>query len=524
MVEALALAGALIRHRALAIRRDWKSKPLYGFALVAGVAVFLAILLGTFSAVRVLVNASAIGLLRTIPAWAFLIYLFTDVLIAFGQALGDLYLSRDMPILIAMPLRIPSIVAAKFVLGVAQNEVYAVVFLLPFAAGYLLGMGAAWWTIPVAFAAILVFPATLYAALVVATIAVLRIVPAKAAKEGLWLIGASVPTVFWFLSFYKVAHITGDVASMRLPSTPGWLPSTWIGEALSRLGAGDDAAAFAWLALLGIATFLAAPIALVVVARTFERGWSGATTLPARRVAVAQALRSPRSPAHALARKDLLTFARSPQLWFNHIAALGFVGYLVVGHSVQSPLLALTPQLAMLQIGFTAVLGAINPGMTAISLEHASVWVMRAAPLTAQDIVRSKFGVAYLQTGLVAAVGAAALATAYGFAFWADAAIVAFALASSATSVAVGIAFDASHPSFDWDNPNQINRGVRMVVPFLDNVGWLIAAGIALYALRAVGPPAAGLAAGVAVSFAVMAVVGVSALRTARIRIAALEV
>ncbi|HXW76632.1 MAG TPA: hypothetical protein VEJ20_04405 [Candidatus Eremiobacteraceae bacterium] len=522
--EAWFLVKALLRNRALAIRRDWEGRSLYGFAIVFGVSVFCIILLGTMGGVRVLVAAGAVSLLLSIPAWAFLIYLFTDVLIAFGQALGDLYLSRDMPILLTMPLRMSSIVVAKFVLGVVQNEVYAVIFLMPFALGYLVGAGAAWWTYPCIASAVLIFPATLYAALVVVTIVALRYIPPRLAKEGLWLAGASVPTVFWFLSFYRVAHLTGSIASMRLPAPPAWLPSTWIGQSLAQLGAGSPGEGLRFFLLLAAVTLIGAPIAIGLVSRSFSMGWTAAVSVPSRRSAASAATSVRATPRAAVVKKDLKTFVRSPQLWFNHIAALGFVGYLLVGHAT-SPVIPLTTQLAMVQVGFVAVLGALNPGMTAISLEHAAIWILKAAPLDAREILSAKFIVAYVQTGIISAIGAAALSIGYGFDAGKTSAIVLFALCASASAVCVGIAFDASFPSFDWENPNHINRGLRMIVPFLINIGVLVACAIVLFVLRFANLPGAeGAEAGLTISIGLYAIASIEAMRMAQRDIAALEV
>jgi ABC-2 type transport system permease protein len=523
--EAWLLTKALVKHRALAIRRDWKSRSLYGFALALALGVFALIFAGTYGSVRVLEAASANGMIDSVPAWAFLIYLFTDILIAFGQALGDLYLSRDMPILVSMPLRTVSIIIAKFALGVAQNEVYALIFLLPFTLAYLAGLGAAWWTYPIAAAAVFVFPATLYAPLIVVTIAALRAIPAKIAKEGLWIIGASVPTIFWFLSFYRVAHLSGNVATMRLPTPPDWLPSTWIGDAISMLAQGNREAALTWLSLLAMATFVACPVALIIVSRSFGKGWSSAISLPARRRVETGAPREPSTPVAALIRKDALMFLRSPQLWFNHLTALAFVVFLLVGHTVQTPLLPLTPQLAMVQIGFVAVFGALNPGMTALSLEHLGVWVLRSAPLSARQILRAKFVVACGQAAAVAAISAAALAFGYGFSAFVSVAMIAFAIGASASSISVGIAFDAAFPNFSWENPNHINRGLRMVIPFISNTGTLLVCAIVLFGARfAIASPPIALGAGLAACVGVQIFVSLGTLHRARRDIAALEV
>ena len=523
--EGVHLTLALVRNRALAIRRDWKSRSLYGFAVALALGVFGFIFLGTYGGVRVLAAASATGMIATIPAWAFLIYLFTDILIAFGQALGDLYLSRDMPILVAMPLRTANIILAKFALGVAQNEVYVAIFLLPFALAYLAATGAAWWTYPIAIAAVAVFPAMLYAPLIVVTIAALRVIPPRIAKEGLWLVGASVPTAFWFLSFYRVAHLSGNVTTMALPTPPDWLPSTWVGDMLTMLAQGNREGALAWFGLLLLATLVACPAALVLVSRGFSQGWGTAAVAPPRPLRNVAAPREASTPVAALIRKDLLAFVRSPQLWFNHVTALVFVVFLIVGNNVRTPLLPLTPQLAMVEIGFVAIFGALNPGMTALSLEHLAVWVLRTAPLSARQILTAKFAVACGQTALIAAVSAAVLSFGYGFGPGVGFAILIFALGASASAVCAGIAFDAAFPSFAWENPNHINRGLRMVIPFLTNVATLTACAFLLFGMRAlIAQPAWALAVGVCASAAAQAAVAVVALRQARRDIAALEV
>src|SRR5579864_4344881 len=126
------LTGTMLVQKWLAARRDWSTRTFYVVALGAGGVLFLFILFGTYTGARTLYDDHADKLLASIPAWAFLVYLFTDIFIAFGQALGDLYLATDMPALLTMPLRISSIVVGKFVCGVAQNEVYVIAFLVPF--------------------------------------------------------------------------------------------------------------------------------------------------------------------------------------------------------------------------------------------------------------------------------------------------------------------------------------------------------------------------------------------------------
>ncbi len=520
----LFLSGWIVRQRALAARRDWSSRTVYAVAIGAGSILFLMILGGTYVGVRTLIDAEAWHLLWSIPVWAFLVYLFTDIFIAFGQALGDLYLATDMPGLLSMPLRMSSIVVAKFVGGVLQNEIYVATFLVPFVLGYFLGTGTPWWAYPIALVGIAVFPAMLYAVLAAVTILALRYIPSGQAKEALWLLGAIVPTTFWVASFSGIARAKGDIATLQLPAPPNWLPSTWIGNVISLLSMRHTAEAVVWFVFLLFAAVVICPAALTFISQSFAQGWSESITV-ARRAGPSRLRRlASAAPWVALFRKDAWTLVRTPQLWFSHITSLGFVGYLLVGHKVQTPLLPLTIQLAMVQIGFVAVLAGLNPGMTALSLEHGSIWILRAMPLTAADILRGKFLVAWGQTAIVISFGAAALAYGYGFGLGSTVALVFFALLISLASVCYGLVFDTTFPSFNWDNPNAINRGIRMIIPFLSGVGTLLICAGALGAGRILVHGKAGAVVGLGMSAGFIALIAYRSLRISLANIAALEV
>ena len=520
----LFLSANIVRQRSLAARRDWSSRAVYAVAIAAAGVLFLLILFGTYVSIGALVDAQAWRLLWSIPAWAFLIYLFTDIFIAFGQALGDLYLASDMSRLLSMPLRTSSIVVAKYVSGVVQNEIYVFTFLVPFVLGYFLATHAPWWAYPIALVGVIVFPAMLYAVLAAVTILALRYIPSQQAKETLWLLGAIVPTVFWVASFSGIARAHGDISTLQLPPPPSWLPSTWIGNVVSLLTMGHVGTALLWFALLLFATVVVCPAALAFISQSFAQGWSESVTV-ARRPGAQRARRLlSAKPWVALFRKDAWTLVRTPQLWFSHITSLGFVGYLLVGHKVQTPLLPLTLQLAMVQIGFVAVLASLNPGMTALSLEHGSIWMLRAMPFSTTDILRSKFFIAWGQTALVICFGAAALAYGYDFGLGRTLALVFFALLMSVASVSLGLAFDTTFPSFTWDNPNAINRGVRMIIPFLGGITTLMICALALGAMRVLVHGVNGVIAGLDVSAAITFLVASSSLRTSRANIEALEV
>jgi hypothetical protein len=280
--------------------------------------------------------------------------------------------------------------------------------------------------------------------------------------------------LFWVASFSGIARARGDVSTLQLPAPPPWLPSSWLGNVIAALSMRHFGDAFVWFGLLMVATVVVCPAALAFISGGFVQGWSESITIPRRK---AQALqRAPQRASRwvALFRKDVWTLLRTPQLWFSHITSLGFVGYLLVGHKVQTPALPLTIQLAMVQMGFVAVLAGLNPGMTALSLEHGSIWILRAMPFSAIDILKDKFAFAWAQTAFIVSLGAAGLGYGYALGLPGTLALVVFALLMSLCSTSYGLAFDTQFPSFHWENPNSINRGVRMIMPFLAGVATLL--------------------------------------------------
>jgi ABC-2 type transport system permease protein len=483
IAKTIALTVALVRFRILASRRDWTSRKLYIAASVAAGVLAFCIFGGTLLGVHTLALAHATGLIFSIASWAFLVYLFTDLFIAFQQALNDLYLSSDMPILLAMPLRPASIVVAKFVLGVGQNLVYVGVFLLPFVLGYLAGLAAPWWAYPIVLLALVLFPALLYAMLATITIITLRFVAPRFAKEMLWVIAMIVPIVFWLMSFARLAHLDGDVSTLQLPATPAWLPSTWAGNVLAFAAVGDGRQALGWILSMSFVTLVACPVGLFIVSLGFVEGWSRGVS-GKRTSAMASGAPPMLTPVSTIVWKDISILLRSPQLWFNHIASIGFIGYLLIGHQVQTPLLPLTVPLAMMQIGFVAVLDGINPGMTALSLEHRSMWLLLAGPLSPRQIFTAKVASAYAQTALISALAAILLGVGYRFSAAHTLSLVAFALCMAVVSISFGVGFDTRFPSFDWENPNAINRGIRMIFPFLNALLVLAMCGAMLAACR----------------------------------------
>jgi len=116
------------------------------------------------------------------------------------------------------------------------------------------------------------------------------------------------------------------------------------------------------------------------------------------------------------------------------------------------------------------------------------------------------------------------LSAGYGFNLPQSFAVVGFGVIMAACSISLGVAFDTSHPSFAWENPNSINRGPRMVIPFLNGLGMLVVCGAALWVTKLTLHGTTGALAGLAASVMLTSIAVWETLSRASRNLTALEV
>ncbi len=388
-----------------------------------------------------------------------------------GAALNNFYLSSDLDLLVAAPLPMRAIFAAKFLEGLGVG------YLLLFALGgpALVGMGiGAGYTAPYYVGTALVLlllpllPESLGTLLVMPLV---RIIPPKRLREVLQVVGALVGVAFYFSSQLSQGRqvdpqtagvLVGWLQRLNLP----FLPNGWAAQGLLALGQGrylEAAVALGAFSALSVGLFV---LCLVVAERLYYSGWANLQSAPARtarrRRQVEQAGHArelaflPR-PVQGLLVKDLLLFFRDPQGWSEMLMPIAvYVLFLVQGLWSGAEQVAEGVALGTGAFVFFLSSSMVSRlGLGGIGTEGRQAWLVKTAPVPPRRILWAKFLAAYLPFLVLSALMLAGMVVA-GRSGW-DMALGSWLLVAllGLGGLSIGVALGASFPRFEAERRRQ---------------------------------------------------------------------
>lgn len=411
------------------------------------------------------------------------------VLTSFTTVLSSLYLSGDIDMLLAAPVPMRAVFVVKFFGGLLTPYTLLAFLLGPFLLGFGhgLGFGAAYFA--TAIGALLLLPLLPTGLGALLTMAVVRVIPARRAREIVGVIGGMVG-----ISWYILSQFTRDLAP-RLANvqTLDYLrrfdnpltPSAWAGRALIAAGQGRWGALLLYgglFSLLSIGIFAAC---LLLAERLYYAGWSNMATqggrvrrranqepgtdqrFPARgsRFAVLGALLPAES--RAVLYKDLKVFPRDlrnlQQLIFPLVlAAIWSIQLIRSGAGPVDPTVSFWLRsfqaLASAGISFYICLtlsGAL--GGAGVSREGRGYWLLKVAPISAWRLLLGKLALAYLPypTAGVLFIVALSLLQRSSPAEFVRSLVLVLVVGLGVTSITLGLG--AAFPKFNWENPRQQN-------------------------------------------------------------------
>jgi ABC-2 type transport system permease protein len=340
------------------------------------------------------------------------ILLFSNVV----TGLASFYLSDDLPIVNAAPVERLRIFYARFTETVLGSSWMVAVFGAPVLLAYGTVHHASWryyMLAAVATPAYFVIPATFAVAFV--TILV-NVFPARRARDFLMILGIAFLGVGFLLfrairperlvdpnAFASMAEFFGQLS---VPDSP-FLPSTWITRALTAEMRGR-AGAFEPASRLLLTAGAAVVMCAWFTSALYFSGWSKAQE--GRRAylnrfrgdALAKAgARVLGQRGGAILAKDARTFFRDAGQWSQLLLLLSVVGIYLLSikalpfDALNFPTSAYRNAVAFLNLGMGGfVIAAIAARFLfpAISAEGRGIWILRAAPMDARELVRAKFG------------------------------------------------------------------------------------------------------------------------------------
>lgn len=423
--------------------------------------------LGTFGDIGVLVFARVleIGLIVLTSGVAFS---------ATTAAITTLYLSDDLNFLLAQPIRTARVFGLKVLETFLNTALVPLLLTLPIFFTLAVFSQAPWWAYPVivlASAAIFAAPVGLGALLAVG---LMRVAPAGRVRDVATGLGVifSAGLVFAVRAMRPEAilnkiqnpaefeKVLRDFAS---PANP-LLPPSWAAESVWQAARGEVPLPLLPLLLLtgGLLT-----LATWLATKAYQEGWARAldSSTPKldptpRGAGLLERLLGRFGPAGALAAKDWRLILRDPTQWSQLLVVIALAGvYLMSVQGVPLPYPQFREILGYIQLvfqGFIVAAVAVRLAFPAVSTEARAYWLLRTGPISARQIVLSKFLSILPVTLLLALV--LAFASGHIMAVGPAVMLISLLLAVSNALVitALGVGMGAAAPRFTADNPAEI--------------------------------------------------------------------
>ena len=441
--------------------------------------------------------------------------MFAGILLSsFGVLLQALYLSGDMDFLLVFPLPISAVFITKLLQAVLPNLGLVSLFGLPVLFG--LGVSGGYHFLYYPLLVLILIALALVAAGISSLLVMLvaRVFPARRVAEVIAFFGATFAIICSQLgnfsnSFADDAEFSGEQASglvnLLMKANTLWLPTNWAGRGLVDIGEGRWLSGTLFVALtLGLSS-LGFWLTLVTAERWYYSGWARMQVVARKKKPVRTAPRSvdvsilrqaqdnasPRAdvgaglsswanrlltaPVRAIVGKDFLVMRRDLRNLSQLISPLifGVVYSLMIFRTGGEPppgrgeapgwfMESLRVALSYSNIGMALFVGWMLLTRLAgigFSMEGKNYWLLKAAPLSAAQLLLAKFLVAYLPTLALGGIFLIIISVVQGISPGAFLySLVAFVF-SLAGMNGILIGSGAAGANLNWDDPRKMNAG-----------------------------------------------------------------
>jgi ABC-2 type transport system permease protein len=399
-------------------------------------------------------------------------------------AISGLYFARDIEMLLVAPLAPRAVLLAKLCVQLVTGVGMAALLAGPWLVAYLSAEGALA-ALPVVALAAVALAALPLAAGTAATIATVRVMPARRVRDAAALLVTG--TVFTVTALSVVLRSPDGTHSTPLGlDAPGrgrladlaWLPTGWASRAVVAAVRGELATA----ALLTLLLTAAGAAALLLVSRLGEvafvagRQRSAEAGAGGRRRRAGARLRpggdgGPRAVWLSIARKDLRELRRDASQLGQLVLPVGLFALYIAVPGQAPTAAAATARLpawfsVALTAGFASLFAASGVALRGVGAEGSRLWLLRTAPVRTGQVLLAKFAV-----GLAVAAGLGlGLLVIGGLREHLTAAAIGLAgvrlLVIVAGLVALATGLGAVRPRLDWTDPRR-SVGIGQSLGFL---------------------------------------------------------
>lgn len=409
-----------------------------------------------------------------VPSIMLTVFSFPLLLSSISFALSTLYLSRDLETLLVTPVPVRSVFLARFLEGLFTTYLLFFTLLAPALAGYGQALGYNYGFYLALFFVLLLLPLLPVSIGALLTMLLVRFIPAKRLRDVLTIVGG----LFGFAIYVGSQMLTraNDFAtpqnaerllSFDIPA----LPTSWGARVMIAAGTGDVQTLLVFGPLYLLATLGLFALCVVLAERLYYTGWvsmagtgGGRVRRRAQRALSPAEGRSTGTPLGAIIRRDLRVLPRDlqqlSQLLFPLAISVFWIWRVITDAQFSEATIGAPDAFAdttLVGMGlFVCVLIASHLGLTGLSREGNTFWLLRLAPIDVWTILWAKWLLAWLPFPLIGTLFVVTLGLLKQLAAdqliqdWLLVVITGLGVAGITTGL--GAAF----PKFDWQQPNKM--------------------------------------------------------------------
>ena len=485
------------------LKRPWWYKIVYCVSIVVfsvGIGSFASFLgSGSAAVVRRFFDAGFESLMPGLILTAATVILLIS---AFSIALGTLFFSNDLELLMSAPVNRRAVFVSKLLDGVTWYYGILFVSAVPALVAYGLRLNYGVWYFVFALVAIVGAPLLTAGIGALAVMLVARFAPAHRVREFLGFLAAvfglscsllGQTSRLWVDQLRQFETNPAALLSSVERFTMIPLPTLVAGRGLAAAGRGNVGEGVVLLAGYLALTFGFFFLCAIGADRLYTSGWtrmqsSGTAKRAPRDRQQAQRVGFWASAPHFLTivlkdwrviPRDLRNFAQIlsplllvPIVYINIISGPSTRGRAPVSQFFQQIANSSGP-LTLGDVGlaggilFVSSLVFTRIALTSISMEGRSWWLLKVAPISAWELLRGKFLSAYLPFALVDVVFLV------GAAIWRDVPFLVFVYSLLVTLtlgvgiISIGVGLSVPWARLDWDDPRRMSSGWGGFIAFL---------------------------------------------------------
>jgi len=505
---------SLLYHRVIRQKKDIWVVPVAVLVLVSIIPMiygYVKLLAAMYGALR------QVGQEQALLTFALLAGQFLILVFGFYYVISAFYFSRDLEMLIPLPLRPFEVMLSKFSVILVNEYLTVLVIVAPPIVYYGIQSraGFAFWTN--ALILYLLLPVIPLAIVSILVVGMMRVVNLSRKKDALIIVGslvlisAALGLQFVFarsgrseLDGQAMVKFFASPDSLLKQIGAGFPPSIWATKAL--------AGGFSGSGLLHLIIFAGVSLVLfygmlVAAENLFYRGLVGIGEISGRRKILSQAemsrrVSSGRRPVQAIFWREWRIMNRTPIFLLNGVLTAFLLPVIFVimakagsGDNTFILMLAMTsPKPVYVILGSACILlvcGCLNgTSSSTFSREGGQFWMSKVIPVSPREQVTAKFAHSYIIALLGIIAGAVMLIFGLHLKLAPCAAAILFALVGAVGMTAVGMIIDLARPLLEWTNPQKaIKQNMNVVFSLLANMGALAILGFFSYFLLKAGVP-----------------------------------